>query len=764
MKMKLKIFNKNFINKDKSKKFKNSYIYTIITILIFSLINTYIIFNQEGKIIKKTKLKVGDIVHQDIVIQKDLTIEDKEATQEKLEEIKSKAVPIYEKHNIEDTVFLRIEDWFNYINQRNFLKNIKISKRLAEIKEKFKIEISKEELRFILKKSLFKRINNQLIRKILKKMYLKGVMLSKSTAKKSKNNEIIITKDNREKIIKLTEIYEIRDIENQLTELLKRLNFNEKEIKISLKILKNFIDINLSFSPALTQQRLSNELSQVNPVVIKLKKGKIILRKGDEVRKDDIKILKLISKEEEIQEKKISQAYLIFIVIFIIILLIKRLYLKWEVGGINKEKIFTITLFTLTISTLFYRITIFLTPLVLKNISISFNYTQSSLCYILPFGMGALVFAFIYNLQSSYIFAIINSIFGGLICNWNPYIMVYIFITTIIAVIGLEYYGREKRSSIFRVSILWLMPTNILMILLITITQNIFTFSIIFFNVLMGIFSAILSPILANFIIPTLESLFNLITDLKLNELTNLNLPIFREMAEKAPGTYHHSQMVASLAEEAANDLKLPPLLLRAMALYHDIGKIEHPELFTENSSIYPDIHKSLTPEESSKQIISHIKIGLEKAESIGLPDFIKQAIEQHHGTKLVRYFYNKAKEELNGKEEINEEDFRYNGKKPQNIENAIIMLADQIEAASKSISNPTNDDIENVIKKIININIEEDQFSECEGLTFKALNIISLSFKRKLASIYHHRISYPGIDFKEKEEENEENDKDNKE
>jgi putative nucleotidyltransferase with HDIG domain len=259
----------------------------------------------------------------------------------------------------------------------------------------------------------------------------------------------------------------------------------------------------------------------------------------------------------------------------------------------------------------------------------------------------------------------------------------------------------------------------------------------------------LLSALIANFMIPLWEVIFKLVTDLKLVEITNLNLPCFREMLEKAPGTYHHSQMVASLAEAAAQDLDLSPLLVRAMALYHDIGKTDNPQFFTENQSVYEDPHGQLTSLESAKVIISHITLGLEKADQLKLPKKVSQAISQHHGTKLVKYFYAKAKELCKGElDDFDENMFRYPGKKPQRTEEAIIMLADQVEAASKSLSAPNDHDIRNVVEKIIASDIAENQFDECDGLTFKALNTIAASFYGKLASIYHQRVAYPGFDF----------------
>jgi putative nucleotidyltransferase with HDIG domain len=318
------------------------------------------------------------------------------------------------------------------------------------------------------------------------------------------------------------------------------------------------------------------------------------------------------------------------------------------------------------------------------------------------------------------------------------------------AIIGVETFLRLKRSTIFKSALLMVVPVQILAATLLSVEKGDLTFTFFLTNSSLALTSAMLSAILASFFIPLLETGFKLITELKLIELTNLNLPVFRQMLEKAPGTYHHSQMVASLAESAALDLKISPLMLTAMALYHDIGKIDSPQYFTENHSVYASPHSNMTPLESARAIIAHVSRGVELAVKLKLPPEVASVITQHHGSKIVKYFYDKALEKrTNGdKSEIDASDFRYPGKKPQTIENAIIMLADQVEAASKSLSRPTDNEIRNVIDMVIAANIEDNQFIECQGLTFQTLGIISGSFYKKLSSIYHMRIAYPGFDF----------------
>jgi putative nucleotidyltransferase with HDIG domain len=413
---------------------------------------------------------------------------------------------------------------------------------------------------------------------------------------------------------------------------------------------------------------------------------------------------------------------------------------------------------TLIVSAIVYRVSVFLFPIIVRNLGIEVNYDMESIFFAIPFGFGALAMAFIFNLHSAVIFSFVNMIIGGIVCQWDYKIALYILVGNLGISFGIEYYQRLKRSPVIKAAILRLLPLNVLMILVFNLTKPDITLQRLSADLLMGFLAAMFATLLAAFIIPLWETIFKLVTDLKLIELTNLNLPIFREMLEKAPGTYHHSQMVASLAETAALDLDLSPQLVTAMALYHDLGKIDNPHFFTENHTVYKNPHDNLPPRESSKNIIAHIPDGLERAVKLKLPDAVSSSILQHHGTKVVRFFYDKAREMSSVESDgFDDKGFRYEGEKPKNVENAIIMLADQVEAASKSLASPTDEEIKNVIRMIINVNMDENQFDECEGLTFKALNIIANSFHRKLSSIYHMRVSYPGFDFKDTDKEEKE-------
>jgi len=236
------------------------------------------------------------------------------------------------------------------------------------------------------------------------------------------------------------------------------------------------------------------------------------------------------------------------------------------------------------------------------------------------------------------------------------------------------------------------------------------------------------------------EKLFSLVSDVSLLELSDTNSKLLKELSDKAPGTFHHSLQVANLAEAAANEIGANSMLVRVGALYHDIGKMNNPAYFTENQTTSVNPHNELSPVESAKIIINHVIEGIELAKKNNLPDRVIDFIRTHHGTSLVYYFYRKAYEV---DETVNREDFQYPGPIPYSKETAILMMSDSVEAASKSLKNPTFTTINQFVDKIINKQIEEDQFLNA-NITFKEIESIKKVLKQKLTNIYHLRIEYP--------------------
>lgn len=254
--------------------------------------------------------------------------------------------------------------------------------------------------------------------------------------------------------------------------------------------------------------------------------------------------------------------------------------------------------------------------------------------------------------------------------------------------------------------------------------------------------NSILSPFITFMLLGPFEKFFDITTDITLLELSDLNHPLLKELLIKAPGTFHHSMVVGNLAESAAKEIGANPLLARVGSYYHDIGKMEKPEYFVENQMEAENRHNQLSPNMSALILASHVKSGIELAEKNGIPKKIQDFIPEHHGTNIMTYFYNKAKENA-GEAEINAADFRYPGPRPQSRETGIVMLADAVEAATRTVKNPTPNKLRAAVENIVDQRFKDGELDECD-LTLRNLKTIVDAFMPVLQGVFQHRIEYP--------------------
>ncbi len=262
-------------------------------------------------------------------------------------------------------------------------------------------------------------------------------------------------------------------------------------------------------------------------------------------------------------------------------------------------------------------------------------------------------------------------------------------------------------------------------------------------NLAWGGINAFVSVVVAGGLLPFFESSFSITTNIKLLELGDFNTPLLKRLMLEAPGTYHHSLMVANLAENACEQIGANPLVARVGSYYHDIGKLTNPQYFSENQQGIDYKHDKLKPNISALILKRHVKDGLALADEYNLDQIIKDMIAQHHGTSLIRFFYDK---ELNGADErdkVEKKEFKYPGPRPQTREAGVIMLADSVEAGCRSLDEPTYSRITGLVEKIINMKFTEGQLNECD-LTMAGLEKIQKNFVHTLSGIYHSRIEYP--------------------
>ena len=369
--------------------------------------------------------------------------------------------------------------------------------------------------------------------------------------------------------------------------------------------------------------------------------------------------------------------------------------------------------------------------------------SDKALFFALPVATGALVISVVLGLKYATMFAVLISIFSAMVLDYRIEYFIYPLVGSFIG--AREAVFCNQRSTLLKAG-LWVGLTNMLIILCLQLKFGSFVdWKPLVGDLGVGFAGGILSAVIATGIVPLIEVGFSYTTDIKLLELGNLNNPLLRNLIVEAGGTYHHSIVTGSLAEAGAEAIGANPLLARVGAYYHDIGKRKKPLYFIENQKGNENKHDKLSPNMSSLILISHVKDGVEQARKYKLGKDITDIIQQHHGTNLISYFYQKAKEKEDAAEAVvDEKDFRYPGPKPQTREAALVMLADSVEAASRSLTDPTPARIQGMVRKTITGFFTDGQLDECE-LTLKGLNLIARSFNRILTTgVFHHRIEYP--------------------
>ncbi|MFH1621570.1 MAG: HDIG domain-containing metalloprotein [Candidatus Omnitrophota bacterium] len=347
------------------------------------------------------------------------------------------------------------------------------------------------------------------------------------------------------------------------------------------------------------------------------------------------------------------------------------------------------------------------------------------------------------NLELALIISCCLSIFVGFIFQNDIFLLSIMFLGSMT---GASFvYKIRQRHRIIQAGIL----VSFVMVLSLVVISYRKEIGIMSFATSPNVLSASINGILSAFIIagslPIFEFLFKVVTNISLLELSDFNHSLLKRMVLEAPGTYHHSLLVGNLAEIAAESIDANALLARVGAYYHDIGKLEKPEYFSENQDRSLSKHDQLKASMSKLVIINHVKEGVTLAKKHKLNSAIREFIEQHHGTSLVFYFYRRALEESKKKEDVQEEIFRYTGPKPQSKETAIVLLADSVEAACRALDSPNAQRIEEVVHTIINNKFIDGQLDECD-LTLRDLNKIDKTFIHILSAIYHSRIEYPEI------------------
>ncbi|WP_417281901.1 HD family phosphohydrolase [Bacillus salitolerans] len=523
------------------------------------------------------------------------------------------------------------------------------------------------------------------------------------------------------------EIKEIEAARENVDTELRFMNVNDPVKKATIEICKNAIIPNVVFDKEATEAKKQAAMDAVEPVYIL--QGEIIVKEGDVINSEAYRKLDLAG----LLANKDTNSPFIGLSLFILLLL-SAVYFYFRDD--KSQDVRYLMIYVLTCS---------ITIVLMKIISLFQKMNYSEIGYVVPVAMGAILIKLLINerlaILASMILAVCGSIIfnGGISSTFNFAIGIYFLIGCISGVLFLG--KHNQRSKILQAGTLVGM-INVVLVLAIILLKNgniLSLDSTPFF--IMALLSGIVSAVLAIGLMPFFEAGFGILSTMRLIELSNPNHPLLRKILTETPGTYHHSVMVANLSDAACEAIGANGLLARVGAYYHDIGKTRRPQFFIENQMNRDNPHDKISPQLSKTIIISHATDGAEMLRQYKIPREIVDIAEQHHGTTLLKYFFHKASE--NNDNEIDESEFRYPGPKAQTKETAIIGIADSVEAAVRSMTNPSPQKIESIVKNIINDRLQDGQLDECD-ITMKELDIISKSFCETMQGIFHSRIEYP--------------------
>lgn len=517
--------------------------------------------------------------------------------------------------------------------------------------------------------------------------------------------------------------HQLENVQEWLRVEVENLSLAAQETELLTAITTEIIQPNLVFNEEETERQRSKARMNVQPARRTIVQDLPIVRKGEVITPEHMEQLEVLGLQRKVENNRARIVGLVVLILLMLIVGLVYLYLfKRDIW--HQEGLLALLGLILIVDLL-----------VAKLLTLIPN---SLYGYFIPVAAGSMLVAILLDNHLSLLFTIIMASFVGLIMGGD---LNYALVAVVGGLVGTFSVSRlHQRSHLTRAGLL-VAAGNMTAII------GIGLFSAqpwreVSLGTFLGIMNGVLAAVLTIGLLPYLENSFSLTTAVTLLEISNPNHPLLKRVLLEAPGTYHHSILVGNLGEAAAEVVGADSLLVRAGAYYHDVGKLKRPYFFIENQLSKDNPHDKIAANLSALIITSHVKDGLELAQRHRLPQVIKDIIGQHHGTTLLTYFYNQALEEAKEKKVV-EEDFRYVGPKPQTKEAAIVMLADTVEAAVRSLGKPTPNRIEGMVHRLIKERLHDGQLDECD-LTFRDLSAIAAAFVKVLAGIYHSRIEYP--------------------
>ena len=692
------------------------------------------------------QLPAGSVATADIIAPEDLKIEDTAETKAARDQAASAVLPVFD-FNVRAAREARSSLELLFATGREAPFNATAEDLHDKIEETVGIPLDPDQIT-LLKKHRFSSDLERLMTGHVESVMMMPLVSSRTQFRRFGASGIIRRdlKTGQEAVV--TDLASIRD---KLTasaslkseKLIWPAEYSANDRRMLGEILGSLIVPNLEYNESETEKRRTQMRDGTPPAIIAVERGKLIVASGETVSPAKAMLLAEAALHRPIGQRAIEFAGTVIIVMLLLLVLwqymvrYQRQHLRVRTHFLLQISCFVVTL---GLARVFFTLAAALSQ---WSTHPPFN-SPTGYRYLAPLAVGAVMVTILTDANAAFIFSAILSVFVGVLSG-NVYLSAFTLMSSAGAIYHLQY-CRDRTALV--AAGLWIGAINAATALALDLLgANEPGLGVLLFDSFCGYVGGVLATMAASILLPLFEWLFQITTSIKLLELSNLNLPLLKQLAERAPGTYHHSIMVGLLAEAGAEAVGGDALFARVACYYHDIGKSVRPTYFVENQSYMDNRHDKLSPKMSSIVLANHVKQGIEIAKQHKLPPRIIDIIPQHHGTGLMKFFYYKARKGNDDNSTALEQEFRYPGPKPRTREAAIIMIADSVEAAARTVDEPTPGKLRNMVDMIIGRLRDDGQFDECD-ITLRDLRVVAESFVKVLMGIHHHRIAYPGYDF----------------
>ena len=693
------------------------------------------------------KYQLDDIAVYTVNAPRDFSVEDQKATELRREERLQAVRSVYDFNSrIDREVEERITHSFlslrALLDQQPREENL-TAKARTMFEEQLKIQVDADDFNLLLAREFKKEIEDYLLDLVVP-FTQREIVPSKAQLFKERGRGIVLRNIYTQDEIIFEDFAPFIDLKE--AEMLMRREARQQFKKLRGDVSRAIVDIALklivptiTLNSLETNERRTAVLQAVSPLYYNVKKGETIVQAGDKINEATLVKLQALAGMKD-------RRGMLWPLIGNFMLSLFALYALYRFSTSARVRGLPGLLSARDLSFIF--VTLIATFVVIKICIVfikgldqgPFAIEPQSYVYGLPFAFAAIVISIVLSPRIATLSSVIVAMFVCMALDSRFSFFMYSFLGSIIA--AQEVSHTRERKNIIRAGMAAGGANVLLIVALGLINGTIFSAEAAV-CLGMGVLGGVLSAVLAIGIVPIIEMTFNYTTDIKLLELADLNQPVLRQLLINAPGTYHHSILVGILSEAAAESVQANPLLARVSSYYHDIGKIKKAQYYIENQTGGENRHDKLQPSMSSLIIAKHVRDGVDLARQYRLGKPIIDIILQHHGTSCMNFFYQKAREMSDGEQTVSDSDFRYPGPRPQTKEAGIVMLADAVEATSKTLSEPTAARIQGMVQRIINNIFVDGQLDECE-LTLKDMHLIAQSFNRVLNGIFHSRIDYP--------------------